>query len=123
MKNVVLRRKFKVPIFEAAVYVIVAHEPHLALARSRHFPCSNNDGTFLGCCIANAEHGQFGLFFRYFGLNENVVAHEVDHLRDEIEKWLGERNKAHEYRAHLLGWLQARVRSLLVKNKIEIASK
>ncbi len=121
MKNLLLKRRFKVPLYDVAVWVVVAHDAiraHNAL--SKRFKLKREEpGSFRAICVGRGN--QFGLFFHADKICEDDIGHELTHCVEFIMDYIGnECIKCAEPRSYLNGYLHKRVYNLLRKHKITI---
>lgn len=106
MKNVLLKRHIKVPIFEVEVWLYVARDAVLAHKRCRTFD-QKNYGEWRALCTWEPGSGIFGLFFQS-DLTTNEVAHEIKHLVDGVMKHV-DASRCDEPKAYLTGYLTERI--------------
>lgn len=127
MNNLILRRRHRVPIYELAVTLYVAHDAVVTfnrLAADYGLTPETKDEGFKAMSICDG-HGRFALFFNKQDLTENAVTHEVRHCTDDILAHIGHShcNKcSNEPHAYLSGYLQAWVKRQLKTAGIRLAS-
>lgn len=105
-----MRKKIKVPIYDADVFIIVNSniEKHRKNLSYLFGPAPS--GNYNALCSSSGD-GYFGLFFIPSAVNLQVISHEVFHLTHRILDWAGCNfdSTHHEQAALLHGYLMVEV--------------
>lgn len=78
-----MKKKFKIPIYEAVVWVSFSSDPNLERKKMNHIFSEYEDTDADAIC--SSEKGVFGLFFNSPSID--VLSHEVFHLTHRIMDW------------------------------------
>lgn len=106
-RNLILRRHVTVPIFEASLWIVVAHDIRPERKRMEDLFGPVPEGhNFHALCSYSVGH-TFALFFEPSALKNGVIAHEIFHLTHRILDWVGANfdSTHHEQGALLCGYL------------------
>lgn len=123
-RNLRLKSKLFVPIYECKVYLYVSHDAlrtYKQAARAHGFPPEAQG--FQAMAVTNDN--RFGLFFHVSGLTNSLVAHEINHLTRMMVKELGLKTckfcENDEFDSLLCGYLHEWVKRKLKKAHIRVA--
>ncbi len=124
MKNIILKSRFTIPIYNRTVLVIVAVDAVKAynLYVKRFEQEKEEPNSFGAMCVCN-NAGEIGLFFHGDLICEADIGHELKHAEDFIMSNIGETSKAEECRAYLNGYLHERLMKILRKGRVKLQKK
>ncbi len=116
MSNIRLKSKFKIPLYNVYVELVVAKDAVKAWKQSKFFTLPLEG--FRACCARNDKH--FALFFHTNAICDDDVAHEIKHLVDYIMVYIQEDAGASERPAYLTGFIHTRIQAILRRNKVRL---
>lgn len=101
-------KKILIPIYGAAVFVVVSVDPHAAMAKLPLKATAPESG--VAWCSSDGANG-YAVVFHRDHVNIDSIAHECFHLTHRILEHAGTNFDAehHEHAAYLNGWLNAEV--------------
>ena len=105
--NLLIKKKITLPIYDAVIYLIVAHDIYRERKKMGHiFGTPPHDDNYQAL-LSYDEAGTFGLFFEPKFTDIKTVAHEVFHLTHRILDWTNSNfdKDHHEQAAMLCGYL------------------
>lgn len=124
MKNLLLKAKHKVPIYDVSLFLYVSNNAKKTYNRvCKTFKLEPDKDGFKAMAVWDGE-GHFLLFFNHVQLTENAVAHECRHITDGIMRHIGQTVCKHcsitEYHAYLQGYIQAWVKQQLKRAGLRV---